>query len=269
MLSYEGLVRLNHVLSGFYRLLWLNLLWTATTVAGLGIVGVGPATYAFAKYLDRWFRLGELPPVAATFRRYATELRWRPVLVSWVLLAVAAIIGVNLLSTANWYLRMANLLALVVLAVIAAYVYFVLAALDVTTIRSTLSAALLLGVGSLHWTILGTTAVAALYWLMYRFALPLLPMVGIGLPMAVVALIVRGVFRQLAEAEVEDTATNALAGRGAETAVPVGTAARGRTDTPVPIEIPARVERNDAHADPHTPGPTGYRERHLEKGSAV
>ena len=205
MLSYEGLVRLNHVLSGFYRLLWLNLLWIATTV-----VGIGPATYAFAKYLDRWFRLGELPPVAATFRRYATELRWRPVLVSWVLLAVAAIIGVNLLSTANWYLRVANLLALVVLAVIAAYVYFVLAALDVRTIRSTLSAALLLGVGSLHWTILGTTAVAALYWLMYRFALPLLPVVGIALPMAVVALTVRGVFRQLA----------------------VETSARGRTEPP-------------------------------------
>ena len=256
MLSYEGLVRLNHVLSGFYRLLWLNLLWIATTVVGLGIVGVGPATYAFAKYLDRWFRLGELPPVAATFRRYATELRWRPVLVSWVLLAVAAMIGVNLLSAANWYLRMANLLALVVLAVIAAYVYFVLAALDVTTIRSTLSAALLLGVGSLHWTILGTTAVAVLYWLMYRFALPLLPVVGIALPMAVVALIVRSVFRQLAEAEAEDTAA-------------VNAPARGRTEPPVPIETLARVERNDAHADPRTPGPTGYRERYLEKGSAV
>src|SRR5699024_4153286 len=110
---------------------------------------------------------------------------------------------------------------------------------------STRSAALLIGLGSLHWTILGTTDVTALYWLMYRFALPLLPVVGIALPMAVVALTVRGVFRQLAEAEAEDTAN------------------------PVPIEIPARVERNDAHADPRTPGPTGCRERHLEKGSAV
>lgn len=206
MLSYEGMVRLNHVLSGFYRLIWLNLLWVATTVIGLGIVGVGPATYAFAKYVDRWFRLGELPPMTATFRRYLTELRWRPVLVSWVLLGAAAVIGVNLLSVSNWYLRIANLLALVLLAVIAAYAYFVLAVLDVHTIRTTIGAAFLLGVGSLHWTILGTTGVMLLYWLMYRFAAPLLPLVGIALPIAVVGLIVRGVFSQLAEADGEDPA---------------------------------------------------------------
>lgn len=266
MLSYEGLVRLNHLLSGFYRLIWLNLLWIATTVIGLGIVGVGPATYAFAKYVDRWFRLGELPPVAATFRGYVTERRWRPVLISWVLLGVAAVIGVNLLSVSNWYLRVANLLALVVLAVIAAYVYFVLAALDVTTIRSTLSAALLLGLGSLHWTIIGTTAVAALYWLMYRFAALLLPFVGIALPIAVVGLIVRGVFGRLA---AEDAAEAAAAPDGAEYRE-----ARARAETPTRpattarTKTTARAESNDAREDPRTPGPPGLRERHLEKGSA-
>src|SRR5690625_5922565 len=142
------MVRLNHILSGFYRLIWLNLLWIATCVLGLGLLGVGPATYAFAKYVDRWFRLGELPPVTRTFRGYLTELRWRPVLVSWLLLAAAAVNWVNLLSVPSWYLRMANLAALVVLAVIGAYVYFVLAAIDVPSLRSTFSAALLLGIGS-------------------------------------------------------------------------------------------------------------------------
>ena len=257
MLSYEGLVRLNHLLSGFYRLLWLNLLWIATTVVGLGLFGVGPATYAFAKYVDRWFRLSELPPAAATFRRYATELRWRPILISWVLLAVAAVIAVNLLSVTNWYLRVANLVALVVLAVIAAYVYFVLAAVDVTTIRSTITAALLLGVGSLHWTIIGTTAVGALYWLMFRFALPLLPLVGIALPMAVVGLIVRNVFRQLAEADAAEATTSAMD-------LPVAPARPAAPARPV---SPHQSERNDALADAHTPGPAGYRERHLEKGN--
>ncbi|HIZ36038.1 MAG TPA: DUF624 domain-containing protein [Candidatus Ruania gallistercoris] len=247
MLSYEGLVRLNHLLSGFYRLLWLNLLWIATTVVGLGIVGAGPATYAFAKYVDRWFRLGELPPVTATFRRYATELGWRPVLVSWVLLGLGAVIGVNVLSAPSWYLRVANLLALVLLAVITAYVYFVLAALEVNTIRSTLTAALLLGVGSLHWTIIGTTAVAALYWLMYRFALPLLPLVGIALPMAVVGLIVRSVFRRLAEDDAAE--------------------AEAHTETLPQQQTPTRSERNDALVASRTPGPAGHWERHLEKGN--
>ena len=288
MLSYEGLVRLNHLLSGFYRLLWLNLLWIVTTVVGLGIFGAGPATYAFAKYVDSCFRLGELPPVARTFRRYVTELRWRPVLLSWVLLGVGVVIGVNLLSVSNWYLRVANLVALVVLAVIAAYVYFVLAALDVTTIRSTLTAALLLGVGSLHWTIIGTTAVTALYWLMYRFAAPLLPVAGVALPMAVVGLIVRSVFRQLAEADAEDAAGAALVADAAGAALvadaeraaarPTGQRAevlapgqRAEVLVPagplMPTETLTRASTTDVPVPTRPLGPTGRREQYLEKGN--
>lgn len=282
MVSYEGLVRVNHVLSGFYRLIWLNLLWLATCVLGLGIFSVGPASYAFAKYVDRWFRHGELPPVAATFRAYLTELRWRPVLVSWVLGGAAAVIGVNLLSVSSWYLRMANLGALLLLAVIGAYVYFVLAAIEVPSIRSALTAALLLGVGSLHWTIVGSTAVALLYWLMYRFAAPLLVLVGVALPIAAVGLIVRPVFRQLAEADADDaaatttraTARAARSGRAARPA-PGGPAAPGAPAAPArPVTsargaTPARPDRNDAPADTHRPGPSGPRELHLEKGTAA
>ncbi len=258
MLSYEGLVRLNHILSGFYRLIWLNLLWLATCVLGLGLFGVGPATYAFAKYVDRWFRLGELPPVTVIFRRSLTELGWRPVLVSWVLLAAAAVIGVNLLSAPSWYLRVANLAALVVLAVIGAYVYFVLAALDVPSIRSTLSAALLLGVGSLHWTIVGTAGVTLTYWLMASFAAPLLPLVGIALPIAVVGAIVRPVFRQLAEADAADGAASPAA-----PAPTPSTTARPTATTRT------RRDRNDAPADTPVPGRSGPLELHLEKGSVA
>src|SRR5699024_3124914 len=171
-----------------------------------------------------------------------------PVLVSWLLLAAAAVIWVNLLSVPSWYLRMANLVVLVVLAVIGAYVYFVLAAMDVPSLRSTFSAALLLGIGSLHWTIIGTTAVAGAYWLMYRFAAPMLLLVGVALPVAVVGLIVRPVFRQLAEDDAADAAAPAL---------PVHPTTTTCT----------RADRNDAPADICAPGSAGPRELHLEKGS--
>ncbi|HLS63194.1 MAG TPA: DUF624 domain-containing protein [Ruania sp.] len=275
MLSYEGMVRLNQILSGFYRLIWLNLLWLATCVLGLGLLGVGPATYAFAKYVDRWFRLGELPPVTRTFRGYLTELRWRPVLVSWLLLAAAAVIWVNLLSVPSWYLRMANLAALVVLAVIGAYVYFVLAAMDVPSLRSTFSAALLLGVGSLHWTIIGTTAVTGTYWLMYRFAAPMLLLVGVALPVAVVGLIVRPVFRQLAEDDATDAADKTADATDApDLATPATPAALATPAAPAPPVHPTtttrtRPDRNDAPADLSVPGSSGPRELHLEKGSVA
>src|SRR5699024_1676093 len=57
--------------------------------------------------------------------------------------------------------------------------------------------ALLLGVGSLHWTILGTTAVVIGYLLMLRFAVPLLLMFGIGLPAVVFAAICARTLRDL------------------------------------------------------------------------
>src|SRR5699024_1652462 len=137
------------------------------------------------KYLHRWFRHGQTPPMASTFLREARELRWQPVLVGAALLAAGAIIVVNLVSLSDWYLRAANVGALAVLWIISAYVFFVMAALDVKGLRTQLSSALLLGMGSLHWTILGTTAVVCGYVLMIRFAMPLLLLFGIGLPAVV------------------------------------------------------------------------------------
>jgi uncharacterized membrane protein YesL len=197
MFGFEQFVTLNRWLTGLWRLAGLNLLWGAVTVLGLIVLGIGPASYAMAKYLDRWFRLGETPPVVPTFFRYARELRWQPVHVGVILLAAAAVITVNLVSLPDWYLRAANLLALAVLWIITAHVFFVMAALDVRGLRAQISGALLLGLGSLHWTIIGTTVVLAGLALMLRFALPLLALFAVALPAAVFAAICRRTLRDL------------------------------------------------------------------------
>lgn len=197
MFGFEQFLTMNRWLTGFWRLAWLNILWIVVTVVGLVVLGVGPASYALAKYLHRWFRHGETPPMTRTFLREARELRWHPVLVGVVLQAAGAVIYVNLMSLGDWYLRAANVGALALLWVISAYIFFVMAALDVKGLRAQLSSALLLGLGSLHWTILGTTAVAIGYLLMVRFAVPLLLMFGIGLPAVVFAAICARILRDL------------------------------------------------------------------------
>jgi len=197
MFGFEQFVTLNRWLTGFWRFAWLNILWFVVAALGLGVLGAGPASYALAKYLDRWFRHGETPPAAPTFFRYARELRWHPVLVGLVLQAAGAVILVNLLSLTDWYLRAANLLALAVLWIITVYVFFVMAAMDLRGLRAQLSGALLMGLGSLHWTILGTTSVLAGYGLMIRFAVPLLAMFGVALPAVVFATICRRILRDL------------------------------------------------------------------------
>jgi len=209
MFSFDGFVRLNAFLRDVYRMAWLNVLWTAVTLLGLVVVGFGPASYAMAKYVDRWFRLGETPPVTRTFLRYCLEQRWRPVLVGWILLGAGAVIGVNLTTIEDGYLRTLNILVLGVLGVMAAYVFFVLAALDVDTIPRQLASAVLIGFGSLHLTIIAATATGVTGWLLMRYAPLLLLVFGIGIPMTAAGLVVRRAFRELApSARAEHTTTD-------------------------------------------------------------
>lgn len=204
MFSFEGFVRLNMFLRGVYRMAWLNILWTAVTLLGLVVCGFGPASYAMAKYVDRWFRLGETPPVMRTFMGYCREQRWRPVLVGWILLGAGAVIAVNLMSVENGYLRTLNLVMLGVLGVIAAYVFFVLAALDVDTIPRQFASALLLGLGSFHLTIIAAAATGVVGWALLTYAAPLFYLFGVGIPITAAGLVVRTALRGLADSAPMD-----------------------------------------------------------------
>lgn len=208
MFSFEGFVRINTFLTGVYRVAFLNLLWLTTTLLGLGVLGVGPASYALAKYLDRWLRAGETPPPARVFWRYARERAGRSMVVSWILLAAGGVIVTNVFLVESWYVQVLNVGALVVLAITAAYVYPVLAATDLATIPRQLGGALMIGLGSLHWTILGATVVGATWWVLWQFALPLLVLFGMGIPAYAVALVTRAVFRGLTAEPATDPATD-------------------------------------------------------------
>jgi uncharacterized membrane protein YesL len=220
--SFEGFVRINTFLTGVYRVAYLNLLWLATTLLGLGVLGVGPASYALAKYLDRWLRAGETPPPARVFWRYARERAGRSMVVSWILLAAGGVIVTNVFLVESWYVQVLNVGALVVLAITASYVYPVLAATDLATIPRQLGGALLIGLGSLHWTVLGATVVGATWWVLWQFALPLLVLFGMGIPAYAVAVVTRAVFRGL----TPDPATDPALDEEAEPARPRAVAAR-------------------------------------------
>lgn len=191
LFSFEQFATLNRWLGGFWRLIWLNLLWTAVTLLGAVVIGIGPASYALARYLDGWFRRGEVPPTTRTFLRYSRERGAQPVVMGWLLLGAGTVIGVNLLSLTDWYLRAANLVAGGALVLIAAYVFFVMAATDVIGFRRQIVTALLLGLGSLHWSVLGATGVIIAYVAMFRFAMPLLLLLGAVLPALVVCQVLR------------------------------------------------------------------------------
>ncbi|WP_109210136.1 MULTISPECIES: DUF624 domain-containing protein [Microbacterium] len=198
MFSFEGFVRISMFLRGVYRVAYLNLLWIAATALGLVIFGIGPASYAVAAYIDRWFRFGETPPVTRTFIAHLRAQYWQAAAIGWILLAAGAVVITNIFAASSWILQFANVLALVVIAIIAAYVFPVMAATDVRGIHRRIAAATLIGFGSLHWTIVAGAAVAAVVWLLAAFAAPLLVLFGAGIPATAVGFVTRIIFDQLA-----------------------------------------------------------------------
>jgi len=199
MFSYEAFMRLNLFLRAVYRVAYLNLLWVAATALGLVVFGIGPASYAVAAYLDGWFRRGETPPVTAAFIGHLRARYWPATAMGGILLAASAIVVTNIFTGSSWLLQFVNVVALVVIGIIAAYVFPVMAATDIRGIHRQIVAALLLGLGSLHWTIIATTAVVAVVWMLATFALPILVLFGIGIPAAAIGAVTRIVFGRLAE----------------------------------------------------------------------
>ncbi|MFB7249986.1 YesL family protein [Microbacterium sp. NPDC056234] len=209
MFSFEGFMRINLFLRGIYRIAYLNLLWIAATVAGLVVFGIGPASYAVAAYIDRWFRFGETPPVTRAFVGHLRTHYWRSAAMGWIVSAAAAIAITNIFLATDWILQFANVLALIAVGIVAAYVFPLMAATDVRGLGRQLGTALMIGIGSLHWTIVATAAVAATFWLLANYALPLLFLFGIGIPAAAVGFVTRIVFgRLVADAAAEELHTS-------------------------------------------------------------
>lgn len=197
MLSFEAFLRFENWLRALYRLIGLNLLWLATTVLGGVVIGFGPASAALARYLDRWVRHGETPPLLPTWIASLRNRPLRAIAVGDILLLVGAVIVTNIFLVPNWYLQFVNVVALGVLGVVAAYVFPLLVASDLETLRRLFAGALLLGVGSLHWTILGAAGSALTLWLLWLAAPLAAGLFGVAVPALTVALITRITFRDL------------------------------------------------------------------------
>ncbi len=199
MFSFDAFLRFENALRAVYRLAFLNLLWLTATVLGLIVFGIGPASYALARYLDGWCRRGETPPPARTFVAYLRDQPLRATLVSWILLAAGAVIVANVFLAPSWFVQFFNVLALGVLGMVTAYVFPLMSATRLDSIPRLISGALLVGLGSLHWTALGAAASSAVLWLLWQ-ASPLLAIAfGVAVPAAAIGLVSRVVLREFGE----------------------------------------------------------------------
>lgn len=197
MLSEVGFGKLNSFLTSVLKFGYLNILWVLVTAIGLVFLGIGPATYALAKYIDRWLRFHEEPPVAATFLQYVREVPIRSIIISWIYGGVLAVIIFNLLSSVNTAVRIANMVLGVIVLISLLYIYPVMAATTLERIRELIPASVLVGLGSLHFTALVIAVSTGVVYVLWNYALPLLVIFGVGIPAALVGLVTRSVFNDL------------------------------------------------------------------------
>lgn len=180
MFSIEKLIKINDAMIGMFKVLYLNLLWGAFTLLGLGVLGFGPATYAMSKYLDQWLRLKNHPPITKSFWQYYKERFWQANAIGWLCLAAFGIVTVNLFMVKNGTLRLVNVAFLLLFVIAFMYIFKVMVAIKFDRIYEIIRGAFLLGFGYLLQTLIAVAVLVVAYLLAAAFVPVLLVLFGVG-----------------------------------------------------------------------------------------
>lgn len=179
-MTLENLQKINNVFIGMFKIIYLNILWFAFSILGLGVFGIGPATYAMSKYLDQWLRLKREIPITKNFTHYFFERYWQSVAISLIYAAGLVIVLVNLFNLKNNSLRIVNIVFLFFILVAFTHVFKVMVSTNFKKIYELIRGAFLLGFGYLFQTALAWVVIGAIYLIISKFVPILLPIYGIG-----------------------------------------------------------------------------------------
>lgn len=180
MFSIEKLIKINDAMIGMFKVLYLNLLWGAFSLLGLGVLGFGPATYAMTKYMDQWLRLKNHPPITKSFWQYYKERFWQANAIGWLCTAALGIVTVNLFMVKNGTLRLVNVAFLLLFVIAFMYIFKVMVAIKFDKVYEIIRGAFLLGFGYLLQTLIAVAVLVVVYLLVASFVPVLLVLFGVG-----------------------------------------------------------------------------------------
>lgn len=95
MFGQQIVSSLDKFLKGILNIAWLNLLWIFSSLLGLFIAGVFPATVASLAVARKWVRKEEMTSVLQYFRKVYKEEFVRSNIIGWILMAIGLILFVN------------------------------------------------------------------------------------------------------------------------------------------------------------------------------
>lgn len=179
-MTLEKINKINDFLLGMFKLIYLNILWLATTTLGLVVFGVGPATYALNKYLDQWLRLKNEPPLTKSFFKYFFERYWQACSLGVLTAGTLAIVIINLFNSKVYLIRLVNMLFAFLLLIGFTHLFKLMAATTFKKATELIRGSVLLGFGYLLQTVVAWAIVIGSYLLVAKFV-PILDLIfGVG-----------------------------------------------------------------------------------------
>lgn len=199
-MTLEKINKINDFMMGILKVLYLNFLWLIFSILGLGILGVGPATYALMKYFDQWLRLKNEPPITHSFYLYFKERFWQSVIIGFISGGSLAMVTINFFYVKNYYIRLVNMVFIFLILIGFTHIFKVMVAMNFKKIYELVRSSFLLGYGYLLQTVVAWAIVISVYLLAAKFVPILIVIFGVGFAGLVISgagnLIIKNLFKE-------------------------------------------------------------------------
>ena len=199
---YEWILKINEVLTFFLNLVWLNILWTMTTLLGLIVFSVGPSTYALTSCIKELLYSTER--IAVT-KLYFTEFKSRykeTLLLSWFYILVGHIIVIDLIFITNWYLKFILFFIAFFYILSLTFITHTVLEFQINGLLSKVKTSFLIGFGSLHYSVVLYLTLSLMNYLLFKFVPGILFFAGISFNILVITWFTQQIIFRLKMQEV-------------------------------------------------------------------
>ncbi|WP_067843528.1 YesL family protein [Amphibacillus sediminis] len=202
-MSHLGIrTRMNHIFEWIMVLAWLNTLWLAFTLLGLGLFGWAPATVAMLNIFRRIYQEQSLD--LAIFKTFVHEYKvnfFKANALGWMMLVLLLILGFSFLTLpsltnlsfylmSGLYLVIVSLFLLMALYVLPAFTHYQ------TSLVNYFKYALLIGLSHFHYSLIILIALVIIYFIFTIFP-SLLLFFAVSMPSALTMYLAMKVFNHI------------------------------------------------------------------------
>lgn len=155
--------RMNACCSLLLKLVYVNVLWMAFTLAGLGLFGAGPATLALFGVLRQWIRGNESIPVFHTFKELYKQHFKEGNKLFFLYGTVGLILYIDLLYVESMVIRAIVIAASILYVVSLIYLPCILVHYEMKTLLNKMKYSVFLGIAYFQYTLVLLVVSMALF----------------------------------------------------------------------------------------------------------